>query len=250
MSTREEFITQMSSLLNDRFSVSESVRSNYSKGEDIFDPVLPFGVAFPNSTEEVSNILKLCNKFKIPVVPFAAGTSLEGQVVGNENGISISMENFNKILEVNNDDFDCRVEAAVTRIQLNNYLKDKGVFFPIDPGADATIGGMCATSASGTMAVRYGTMKTSVLGFTIVLPSGEIIRTGGRSKKTSSGYNLNGLFIGSEGTLGIITEIQLRLNPVPESIISGICHFETVSDAVNSVKEIIQYGIPVARIEL
>ena len=250
MSTREEFITQMSSLLNDRFSVSESVRSNYSKGEDIFDPVLPFGVAFPNSTEEVSNILKLCNKFKIPVVPFAAGTSLEGQVVGNENGISISMENFYKILEVNNDDFDCRVEAAVTRIQLNNYLKDKGVFFPIDPGADATIGGMCATSASGTMAVRYGTMKTSVLGFTIVLPSGEIIRTGGRSKKTSSGYNLNGLFIGSEGTLGIITEIQLRLNPVPESIISGICHFETVSDAVNSVKEIIQYGIPVARIEL
>jgi len=183
-------------------------------------------------------------------VPFGAGTSLEGQVVGNTQGISISMENFNDILEVNKDDFDCRVQAAVTRIQLNQYLKDQGVFFPIDPGADATIGGMCSTSASGTMAVRYGTMRTNVLGFTIVLPNGEIITTGSRSKKTSAGYNLTGLFIGSEGTLGIITEVQLRLSPIPESIISGICHFNNIEEAVNSVKEIIQFGIPVARIEL
>ncbi len=246
----KEFIERLSSLLDDRFSLSESVRSNYAKGEDIFDPILPFGVAFPNSTEEVSKILKLCNQFEIPVVPFGAGTSLEGQVVGNTKGISISMENFNNMLEVNKDDFDCRVQAAVTRIQLNQYLKDQGVFFPIDPGADATIGGMCSTSASGTMAVRYGTMRTNVLGFTIVLPNGDIITTGGRSKKTSAGYNLTGLFIGSEGTLGIITEIQLRLSPIPESIISGICHFNEVEEAVNSVKEIIQFGIPVARIEL
>ncbi|MBT89507.1 MAG: 2-hydroxy-acid oxidase [Spirochaetales bacterium] len=246
----KEFIEKLSSLLDDRFSLSESVRSNYAKGEDIFDPILPFGVAFPNSTEEVSKILKLCNQFEIPVVPFGAGTSLEGQVVGNTKGISISMKNFNNILEVNKDDFDCRVQAAVTRIQLNQYLKDQGVFFPIDPGADATIGGMCSTSASGTMAVRYGTMRTNVLGFTIVLPNGDIITTGGRSKKTSAGYNLTGLFIGSEGTLGIITEIQLRLGPIPESIISGICHFNEVEEAVNSVKEIIQFGIPVARIEL
>ena len=246
----KEFIEKLSSLLDDRFSLSESVRSNYAKGEDIFDPILPFGVAFPNSTEEVSKILKLCNQFEIPVVPFGAGTSLEGQVVGNTKGISISMEKFNNMLEVNKDDFDCRVQAAVTRIQLNQYLKDQGVFFPIDPGADATIGGMCSTSASGTMAVRYGTMRTNVLGFTIVLPNGDIITTGGRSKKTSAGYNLTGLFIGSEGTLGIITEIQLRLSPIPESIISGICHFNEVEEAVNSVKEIIQFGIPVARIEL
>ena len=246
----KDFVDELNKLLGDRFSDSESVRSNYSKGEDIFDPILPLGVAFPNTTEEISEILKICNNFKIPVVPFGAGTSLEGQVVGIKEGISISLENLNKIIEVNKDDFDCRVQASVTRIQLNNYLKDQGVFFPIDPGADASIGGMCATSASGTMAVRYGTMKTNVLGFTIVLPTGEIIKTGGRSKKTSSGYNLTGLFIGSEGTLGIITEIQLRLNPIPESIISGICHFKSLDDAVNSAKEIIQFGVPIARIEL
>ena len=204
------FVGELNNLLGTRFSTSESVRSNYSKGEDIFDPILPLGVAFPNTTEEVSAILKICNNFMVPVVPFGAGTSLEGQVVGIEEGISISLENLNKMIEVNKNDFDCRVQASVTRIQLNNYLKDQGVFFPIDPGADASIGGMCATSASGTMAVRYGTMRTNVLGFTIVLPTGEIIKTGGRSKKTSSGYNLTGLFIGSEGTLGIITEIQLR----------------------------------------
>ncbi|NSW88538.1 FAD-binding protein [bacterium] len=247
---KESFLDEIYKLLDDRFSVSESVRSNYSKGEDIFDPILPLGVAFPNTTQEVSSILKICNKFGVPIVPFGAGTSLEGQVVGIKDGITISLENFNKIIEVNKDDFDCRVEASVTRIQLNNYLKDQGVFFPIDPGADASIGGMCATSASGTMAVRYGTMRTNVLGFTVVLPNGEIIKTGGRSKKTSSGYNLTGLFIGSEGTLGIITEVQLRLNPIPESIISGICHFNTLDDAVNSVKEIIQFGVPIARIEL
>jgi D-lactate dehydrogenase (cytochrome) len=246
----EGFVKKILSLLDKRFAQSESVRSNYAKGEDIFDPVLPFGVAFPNSTEEISEILKLCSEYEVPVVPFGAGTSLEGQVVGNEKGISVSLENLNDILEINKDDFDCRVQAAVTRIQLNNYLKDQGVFFPIDPGADATIGGMCSTSASGTMAVRYGTMKTNVLALTVVLPNGDIITTGSRSKKSSAGYNLTGLFIGSEGTLGIITEIQLKLSPVPESIISGICHFDSVESAVNSVKEIIQFGIPVARIEL
>ena len=246
----QSFKDEIVNLLGNRFSTSESVRANYSKGEDIFDPVLPLGVAFPNTSQEVSQILKICNNFQIPVVPFGAGTSLEGQVVGIKEGISISLENLNKILEVNKDDFDCRVQSYVTRIKLNDYLKDQGVFFPIDPGADATIGGMCATSASGTMAVRYGTMRTNVLGFTIVLPNGDIIKTGGRAKKTSSGYNLTGLFIGSEGTLGVITEIQLKLNPIPESIISGICHFNNLDDAVNSVKEIIQFGIPIARIEL
>src|SRR5210317_1382948 len=246
----EEFVTQIKSLLGERFSTVKVVRENYSKGEDVFDPILPFGVVFPKTTEEVSEILKLCNSFSIPVVPFGAGTSLEGQVVGNDKGITISLENLNQILEVNSADFDCTVQAAVTRIKLNDYLKDQGVFFPIDPGADATIGGMSSTSASGTMAVKYGTMRTCTMGLKVVLPNGEIISTGGRAKKTSAGYNLTNLFIGSEGTLGVITEITLRLNPIPEEIVSGLCHFKSLEDAVQSVKEIVQMGIEIARVEL
>ena len=246
----EEFVSQIKSLLGERFSTVKVVRENYSKGEDVFDPILPLGVVFPKTTEEVSKILKLCNSFSIPVVPFGAGTSLEGQVVGNDKGITISLENLNQILEVNPADFDCTVQAAVTRIKLNDHLKDQGVFFPIDPGADATIGGMCSTSASGTMAVKYGTMRTCTMGLKVVLPSGEIISTGGRAKKTSAGYNLTNLFIGSEGTLGVITEITLRLNPIPEEIVSGLCHFSSLEDAVQSVKEIVQMGIEIARVEL
>ena len=246
----EEFVSQIKSLLGERFSTVKVVRENYSKGEDIFDPILPLGVVFPKTTEEVSEILKLCNSFSIPVVPFGAGTSLEGQVVGNDKGITISLENLNQILEVNSADFDCTVQAAVTRIKLNDHLKDQGVFFPIDPGADATIGGMCSTSASGTMAVKYGTMRTCTMGLKVVLPNGEIISTGGRAKKTSAGYNLTNLFIGSEGTLGVITEITLRLNPIPEEIVSGLCHFKSLEDAVQSVKEIVQMGIEIARVEL
>ena len=246
----DEFVSQIKSLLGERFSTVKVVRENYSKGEDVFDPILPLGVVFPKSTEEVSKILKLCNSFSIPVVPFGAGTSLEGQVVGNDKGITISLENLNQILEVNPADFDCTVQAAVTRIKLNDHLKDQGVFFPIDPGADATIGGMCSTSASGTMAVKYGTMRTCTMGLKVVLPSGEIISTGGRAKKTSAGYNLTNLFIGSEGTLGVITEITLRLNPIPEEIVSGLCHFSSLEDAVQSVKEIVQMGIEIARVEL
>ena len=246
----EDFVTQIKSLLGERFSTVKVVRENYSKGEDVFDPILPLGVVFPKTTEEVSKILKLCNSFSIPVVPFGAGTSLEGQVVGNDKGITISLENLNQILEVNSADFDCTVQAAVTRIKLNDHLKDQGVFFPIDPGADATIGGMCSTSASGTMAVKYGTMRTCTMGLKVVLPNGEIISTGGRAKKTSAGYNLTNLFIGSEGTLGVITEITLRLNPIPEEIVSGLCHFKSLEDAVQSVKEIVQMGIEIARVEL
>ena len=246
----EEFVTQIKSLLGERFSTVKVVRENYSKGEDVFDPILPLGVVFPKTTEEVSKILKLCNSFSIPVVPFGAGTSLEGQVVGNDKGITISLENLNQILEVNSADFDCTVQAALTRIKLNDHLKDQVVFFPIDPGADATIGGMCSTSASGTMAVKYGTMRTCTMGLKVVLPNGEIISTGGRAKKTSAGYNLTNLFIGSEGTLGVITEITLRLNPIPEEIVSGLCHFKSLEDAVQSVKEIVQMGIEIARVEL
>jgi FAD/FMN-containing dehydrogenases len=208
-------IENSTALRGERFATAESVRANYSKGEERFESRLPSGVAVPNTTEEVSEMLKSCKNYKVPIVPFGAGTSLEGQVVGIKDGISMSVENLNKMIEGNKDEVDCRGQAYVTRIQLNNYVKDQGVLFPRDPGAEATIGGKCATSASGTMAVRYGTMRTNVLGFTVVLPNGDIIKTGGRTKKTSSGYNLTGLFIGSEGTLGIITEKQLKIETYP-----------------------------------
>ena len=241
---------EIKKIFNGRFSTSESTRANYARGEDTYDPVLSQGVVFPETNEEVSKILKLCNENKIPVVPFGTGTSLEGNVVGNEKGITICLEKMNKILSVNIEDFDCRVQACVTREQLNDYLREDGVFFPIDPGANAAIGGMASTSASGTMAVKYGTMKTTISGLTVVLPNGDIINTGGRTKKTSAGYNLTNLFIGSEGTLGIITEVHLRLSPIPESMMSAVCHFQTLEDAVHTAQQIIQYGVPIARIEM
>ena len=246
----ESLQNELKILLSDRFSLSSSVRSNYAGGEDVFDPVLPQAVVFPENNEEISSILKLCNKHKTPIIPFGTGTSLEGNVVGNINGITISLEKMNKVISVNEEDFDCRVQAYVTRKQLNEELKSKGVFFPIDPGADASLGGMTSTSASGTMAVRYGTMRTAVSGLTVILANGDILKTGTRSKKTAAGYNLTNLFIGSEGTLGIISEIQLRLNPIPESIMSAICQFEDLESAVLTAQQVIQYGIPIARIEM
>ena len=246
----EQVQAELKKMLNGRFSTSESARANYARGEDTYDPVLSQAVVFPETNEEVSKILKLCNEHKIPVVPFGTGTSLEGNVVGNENGITICLEKMNKILSVNVEDFDCRVQACVTREQLNEYLREDGVFFPIDPGANAALGGMASTSASGTMAVKYGTMKTVISGLTVVLPNGDIIKTGGRTKKTSAGYNLTNLFIGSEGTLGIITEVHLRLSPIPENIMSAICHFPSLEDAVMTAQQVIQYGVPIARIEM
>jgi D-lactate dehydrogenase (cytochrome) len=241
---------ELKKIFNGRFSTSESTRANYARGEDTYDPVLSKAVVFPETNEEVSKILTLCNKHKIPVVPFGTGTSLEGNVVGNDKGITISLEKMNRILSVNALDFDCRVQACVTKEQLNEYLREDGVFFPIDPGANAAIGGMASTSASGTMAVKYGTMKTVITGLTVVLPNGDIINTGSRTKKTSAGYNLTNLFIGSEGTLGIITEVQLRLSPIPESIMSAVCHFPSLEKAVQTAQQVIQYGVPIARIEM
>ena len=241
---------ELTSLLKERFSLSQSTRANYARGEDTYDPILSQAVVFPETNEEVSGILKLCNDHKVPVVPFGTGTSLEGNVVGNDKGITISLEKMDKILSVNAADFDCRVQANVTREKLNEYLREDGVFFPIDPGANAAIGGMASTSASGTMAVKYGTMKSVITGLTVVMPNGEIIKTGTRTKKTSAGYNLTNLFIGSEGTLGIITEVQLRLSPIPESMMSAICHFNTLEEAVHTAQETIQHGVPIARIEM
>ena len=241
---------ELKKIFNGRYSTSVSTRTNYARGEDTYDPVLSKAVVFPETNEEVSKILRLCNEHKIPVVPFGTGTSLEGNVVGNEKGITICLEKMNKVLSVNAEDFDCRVQACVTKEQLNDYLREDGVFFPIDPGANAAIGGMASTSASGTMAVKYGTMKTVISGLTVVLPNGDIINTGSRTKKTSAGYNLTNLFIGSEGTLGVITEVQLRLSPIPESIMAAVCHFPTLENAVQTAQQVIQYGIPIARIEM
>ena len=242
--------SELKKIFKGRYSTSVSTRTNYARGEDTYDPVLSKAVVFPETNEEVSKILMLCNEHKIPVVPFGTGTSLEGNVIGNEKGITICLEKMNKILSVNVEDFDCRVQACVTKEQLNDYLREDGVFFPIDPGANAAIGGMASTSASGTMAVKYGTMKTVITGLTVVLPNGDIINTGSRTKKTSAGYNLTNLFIGSEGTLGIITEVQLRLSPIPESIMAAVCHFPGLENAVQTAQQVIQYGIPIARIEM
>ncbi|MBG76739.1 MAG: putative FAD-linked oxidoreductase [Alphaproteobacteria bacterium MarineAlpha5_Bin12] len=247
----KDTISEIKALKDNQIITNKNVLEQHSRGEDYFLPKLPDAVFYANSTNDVSDVIKICAKNKTPVVPFGSGTSLEGHVSPDQGGISINLTNMNKIIETNEKDLDCRVQAGVSRILLNDNIKNLGLFFPVDPGArEATLGGMTATNASGTNAVKYGTMKNNVLGLTVVTPDGKIIHTGGRTKKSSAGYDLTKLFIGSEGTLGIITEIQLRLYGIPEFISSAICHFDTLEGAVKSSMEIIQYGIPVARIEL
>ncbi len=238
------------SLLGDRLSTNLSIRDHHGRGQDVCDPVRPDAVAFPESSAEVASLLALCQAHGVAVTPFGAGTSLEGHVVPTQGGLTIDLSRMTRILEVNGPDMDCRLEAGVTRAQLNAHLRDQGLFFPVDPGSECTLGGMCATRASGTNAVRYGTIRENVLGLTVALADGRVIRTGGRVRKSATGYDLTHLFIGSEGTLGIITEIQLRLHGIPEAISAAVCQFENLSDAVETVMEIMQAGIPVARIEL
>ena len=247
----EASINEIKSLKDNQLVTNKSILEQHSRGEDYYLPKLPDAVFYANSTNDVKDVVEICAKNKTPIIPFGSGTSLEGHILPIKGGISIDLSNMKKILEVNADDLDCRVEAGVNRILLNENIKNNGLFFPIDPGAsNASLGGMAATSASGTNAVRYGTMKTNVLGLTVVTADGSIIKTGGRAKKSSSGYDLTKLFIGSEGTLGVITEIQLRLYGIPESISSAVCHFNTLEGSVNTAMEVIQYGLPVARIEL
>jgi D-lactate dehydrogenase (cytochrome) len=246
----EAFIEELRGVIGDRVSTAAAVRDHHGSGEDYFSPIPPDAVCFAHSTAEVSELVKICARHDVPIIPYGTGTSLEGHVVAVCGGVCLDVSEMDTILEINSEDLDCRVQAGVRRKQLNEALRDTGLFFPIDPGADASLGGMTATRASGTNAVRYGTMRENVLGLTVVMADGRIIKTGGRARKSAAGYDLTRLFVGSEGTLGVITEVQLRLYGIPESMSAAVCQFDTLEGAVGTVILTIQSGVPVARIEL
>ncbi len=243
-------IAELRALFGDRVSTAHAVREQHGKDISYHEAHLPDAVVFAESTEEVQQIVQLCARHKTPIIPFGTGTSLEGHISAPNGGISLDVSRMNKILQVNEADLDVVVQPGVTRKQLNEYLRATGLFFPIDPGADASIGGMTSTRASGTNAVRYGTMRENVLSLQVVTPDGRIMQLGRRSRKSSAGYDLVKLFVGSEGTLGVITEITLRLYGMPESMVAATCAFDDLEGAVNTVIQTIQSGIPVARIEL
>jgi D-lactate dehydrogenase (cytochrome) len=238
------FVDDLRAICGDRVSTGESVRANHSHGESWHPPGMPDAVVFPESTAEV------CARAQVPVVPFGMGSSLEGHVNAVRGGVSIDLTRMARVLRLSPEDCDITVESGITRLQLDDRLKNTGLMFPIDPGADATIGGMAATRASGTTAVRYGTMRENVLGLTVVLADGRVVTTGGRARKSSSGYDLTRLFVGSEGTLGVITEVTLRLYGRPEAMRAAVCPFTSMDGAARTVIETIQLGIPVARIEI
>ncbi|HET7863452.1 MAG TPA: FAD-linked oxidase C-terminal domain-containing protein [Burkholderiaceae bacterium] len=233
-----------------RCSTARAVRDQHGRDESPFEVPPPEAVVFCETTEEVAAVVALAHEHSVPVIPFGVGSSLEGQVLAVQGGVCIDLGRMNRVLRVNAEDLTVTVQAGVTRMQLNREIKDTGLFFPVDPGADATLGGMSATRASGTNAVRYGTMRENVLGLTVVAATGEILHTGTRARKSSAGYDLTRLFVGSEGTLGVMTEITLRLFPLPEAVSAAVCHFASVGDAVATTIQVIQSGVPIARCEL
>src|SRR5476649_1791623 len=234
----------------ERVSTTTAVREHHGRDESPFDPQLPDAVVFVTSTEEVQTVVRLCAEHNVPIIPYGNGSSLEGHLLEVQGGVSIDMSGLNQVLSINAEDLTVTVQPGISRKQLNEALKDTGLFFPIDPGADASIGGMSATRASGTNAVRYGTMRDNVMGLTVVLADGRVIKTGTRARKSSAGYDLTALFVGAEGTLGIITEIQLKLHGIPEAMSAGICAFPSIEACCTTTIEAIQSGLPMARIEL
>ena len=246
----DEAIAELKRVLGPRANDAEVVREHHSRGESYHPPAAPDIVCFPASAAEVVEIVRVSQRFELPIIPYGAGSSLEGHVHAVHGGITVDMREMNRVVRVSADDLDATVEAGVTRLQLAKALRNTGLMFPVDPGADATIGGMAATRASGTTAVLYGTMRENVLGLTVVLADGRVVTTGTRARKSSSGYDLTRLFVGSEGTLGIITEVTVRLRPIPEAVSAAVCAFDAIDGAVKTVIATIQLGIPVARLEL
>ena len=246
----DDLVEDLKELLGDRVTTSAAVLDRHGHDEAWYETMPPDAVVFPHSTEEVVEVVKICRRHHAPIIPFGTGTSLEAHVQALHGGVSVDMTEMDQILEVNAEDLDCRVQPGVRRKQLNEYLRDTGLFFPVDPGADASLGGMTATRASGTNAVRYGTMRENVMGLTVVLADGRVIKTGGRARKSAAGYDLTRVFVGSEGTLGLITKITLRLYGIPEAISAAVVAFDDIEGAVNTVILTIQSGVPVARIEL
>ena len=245
----EALLAELKTVFGERLSTSMAMREHHGRDESSYDPMLPDAVVFAHTSDEVAAAVRLCNQYRFPVIAYGTGTSLEGHILALQGGLSVDLSQMSQVVAVNPEDLTVTVQAGVTRKQLNTEIKDTGLFFPIDPGADASIGGMAATRASGTNAVRYGTMRENVLSLTVVTAEGKIIKTGTRAKKSSAGYDLTRLFVGSEGTLGIITEVTLKIYPQPEAISAAVCSFNDIASAVNTVIQTIQMGVPVARVE-
>jgi len=246
----QSVVADLRALLGERVSVAAAVREHHGKDESYFPYALPDAVVFPETTDEVRDVVNLCRRHRVPMIPFGVGTSLEGHILAVHGGVSIDLSRMNRIVAVHESDLDAVVQAGATRKQLNEHIKHTGLFFPVDPGADATLGGMAATRASGTNAVRYGTMRENVLSLKVVLADGRVIVTSSRPRKSAAGYDLTRLFVGSEGTLGIITEVTVRLYPVQEAMSAAVCAFDSVDGCTNTVIQTIQSGVPIARCDI